>query len=81
VMASTTVPIGVVLTQPADHWYWIEFGGRLTYEPTLRACRRALVASRRAEGSQGPGQGCVLKGTGSIVTSGEEMNRVKAKFP
>lgn len=40
-----------------------------------------LIASRRAEGSTGPGQGCLLSGSGSIVTSGEEMDRVKARFP
>jgi predicted pyridoxine 5'-phosphate oxidase superfamily flavin-nucleotide-binding protein len=40
-----------------------------------------LVGSRRAEGTQGPGQGCLLEGTGTIVTSGEEADRVKAKFP
>ena len=40
-----------------------------------------LVASRNAEGTQGPGQGYVLEGTGSIVTSGEEMDRVAARFP
>ena len=40
-----------------------------------------LAGSRRAEGTQGPGQGCLLEGTGAIVTSGEEMDRVKAKFP
>lgn len=39
-----------------------------------------LAASRRAEGSVGPGQGYVLKGTGSIVTSGDEMDRVRAHF-
>ena len=40
-----------------------------------------LVGSRRAEGTQGPGQGCLLEGTGTIVTSGEEADRVKAEFP
>lgn len=40
-----------------------------------------LVASRRAEGSQGPGQGCVITGTGTVVTSGADMDRVKARFP
>lgn len=40
-----------------------------------------LVASRNAEGTQGPGQGYVLEGTGSVVTSGEDMDRVAARFP
>jgi hypothetical protein len=40
-----------------------------------------LVASRAVEGKLGPGQGFTLKGTGSIVTSGEVVDRVKAQFP
>ena len=40
-----------------------------------------LVASRRVEGKLGPGQGFTLKGTGKIVDSGEDMDRVKAHFP
>jgi hypothetical protein len=40
-----------------------------------------LVASRQVEGNLGPGQGFTLKGTGKIVDSGEDMDRVKAHFP
>jgi Pyridoxamine 5'-phosphate oxidase len=40
-----------------------------------------LVGSRRAEGTRGPGQGCLIEGTGKIVTSGEEADLAKAKFP
>jgi hypothetical protein len=40
-----------------------------------------LVASRKVAGKLGPGQGFTLKGTGEIVDSGEEMDRVKAHFP
>jgi hypothetical protein len=40
-----------------------------------------LVASRRVEGKLGPGQGFTLKGTGTIVDSGEEMDRVRTHFP
>jgi hypothetical protein len=40
-----------------------------------------LVASRQVEGKLGPGQGFTLKGTGTIVDSGEDMDRVKAHFP
>ena len=40
-----------------------------------------LVASRGVEGKLGPGQGFTLKGTGKIVDSGEEMDRVKTHFP
>ena len=40
-----------------------------------------LVASRRVQGTTGLGQGFSLKGTGRIVDSGEDMDRVKAHFP
>lgn len=40
-----------------------------------------LVASRAVEGKLGPGQGFTLKGTGSVVTSGEDVERVKSHFP
>jgi len=40
-----------------------------------------LVASREVQGKLGPGQGFTLKGTGTIVDSGDEMDRVKAHFP
>jgi hypothetical protein len=39
-----------------------------------------LVASREVQGNIGPGQGFTLKGTGRIVDSGEDMDRVKAHF-
>lgn len=40
-----------------------------------------LVASRRVQGTIGPGQGFTLKGTGTIVDLGEDVDRVKASFP
>ena len=40
-----------------------------------------LVASRAVKGSHGPGQGCVLSGTGSVQTEGEAAQLAKAKFP
>jgi hypothetical protein len=40
-----------------------------------------LVASRKVEGTRGPGQGCLIEGNGTIITSGEEADRVKAAFP
>jgi len=40
-----------------------------------------LVASREVQGKLGPGQGFTLKGTGTIVDSGDEMDCVKAHFP
>ena len=40
-----------------------------------------LVASRKVQGTIGPGQGFTIKGTGRIVDTGEDMDRVKASFP
>ncbi len=40
-----------------------------------------LIASKDVQGSQGPGQGCLISGTGEIQTSGEMAEMAKAKFP
>jgi hypothetical protein len=40
-----------------------------------------MVASRKVQGTRSPGQGYVLSGTAEIVTSGEVVDTVKAKFP
>ena len=63
------------LLVPAGHYQRTE--ENLKADPRVQL----LVASRRAEGSTGPGQGCLLKGTATVVTSGDEMDLVKAHFP
>ncbi|MCC4116095.1 pyridoxamine 5'-phosphate oxidase family protein [Aromatoleum toluclasticum] len=52
-------------------------------EENLRSNPRVqiLAASRSVEGSHGPGQGCLLHGTGAIVNDPELLERVKASFP
>jgi predicted pyridoxine 5'-phosphate oxidase superfamily flavin-nucleotide-binding protein len=40
-----------------------------------------LVASRKVQGTRSPGQGCLIVGTAEIVSSGEIVDTVKAKFP
>ena len=52
-------------------------------EQNLRKNNRVqlLVASRTVQGTHGPGQGYLIAGTAEIVTSGEIVNTVKAKFP
>ncbi len=57
--------------------YYRQMEANLELDPEIQL----LVASRRVEGKLGPGQGFTLKGTGKIVDSGEEMDRVKAHFP
>jgi len=42
---------------------------------------QVLVASRSIQGNHGPGQGCVLRGTGVILEEGELAERAKAAFP
>jgi len=52
-------------------------------EQNLRAHGRMqlMVASRKVQGSRSPGQGCVIDGTGEIVTAGEYLDLVREKFP
>lgn len=55
---------------------------RQTEENLLKNGRIALMAaSRQVRGTRGPGQGCVFRGRGEIVTSGPLVEKVKAKFP
>jgi hypothetical protein len=52
-------------------------------EQNLRANARIqlMVASRKVQGTRSPGQGCVIDGTGEIVTAGEYLDLVREKFP
>ena len=52
-------------------------------EQNLRNNNRVqlLVASRKVQGTRGPGQGYLIVGTAEIVSSGDIADAVKAKFP
>jgi hypothetical protein len=52
-------------------------------ETNLRRDNRIqlLVASKKVQGSRSSGQGCLITGTGEILTSGDVVDAVKAKFP
>jgi len=52
-------------------------------EQNLRKNNRVqlMIASKAVKGTRGQGQGCLISGTGEIVTSGEAFDAVKAKFP
>jgi hypothetical protein len=63
------------LVIPAGYYHQME--ANLGRSPEIQL----LVASRRVAGKLGPGQGFTLKGTGTIVASGDDMDRVKAHFP
>ena len=40
-----------------------------------------LVASKKVQGTRSLGQGCLIIGTGEIVSAGDIVDAVKAKFP
>jgi hypothetical protein len=40
-----------------------------------------MVASRKVQGTRGPGQGYLIAGTAEIVGSGDIADAVKSKFP
>ena len=40
-----------------------------------------MAASHRVAGTRSPGQGCVIAGSGEVVTSGEYVDLVREKLP
>ena len=52
-------------------------------EKNLRKNNRIqlLVASKNVKGTRSLGQGCLIIGTGEILSSGDIVDAVKAKFP
>jgi len=52
-------------------------------EQNLRQRSRVqlLVASKKVQGTRGPGQGYLIVGTAEVVSTGEIAERVKAQFP
>ena len=40
-----------------------------------------LAASRKVQGTRSPGQGCVIDGSGEVVTAGAYVDLVREKFP
>ncbi|HEY5897896.1 MAG TPA: pyridoxamine 5'-phosphate oxidase family protein [Burkholderiales bacterium] len=52
-------------------------------EQNLRANGRIqlLVASKKVPGTKSPGQGCTIRGSGEIVTSGKYVDAVRVRFP
>jgi 1-acyl-sn-glycerol-3-phosphate acyltransferase len=51
-------------------------------EKNLRRNNRVqlLVASKKVQGTRSPVQGCIIIGTGEILSSGDIVDAVKAKF-
>ena len=52
-------------------------------EKNLRENNRIqmLIASKKVQGTRSPGQGCLIVGTGEILSSGGIVDAVKVKFP
>jgi hypothetical protein len=70
------------LQVPAEGRLLIPVGGMNRTEANLAADPRILITlgSREVPGRHGPGTGFLIRGTGRIVTSGDEFETVKAKF-
>jgi hypothetical protein len=56
------------------------------YQQTEKNLRRnnriqLLVVSKKVQGTRSSGQGCLIAGTGEILSSGDIVDVVKAKFP
>jgi predicted pyridoxine 5'-phosphate oxidase superfamily flavin-nucleotide-binding protein len=56
------------------------------YQQTERNLRKngrvqLLVASRKVQGTRGPGQGYLIEGTAEIQLAGDAVTAVKAQFP
>lgn len=60
---------------PAGHYHRTEQNLRKNSRIQL------LVASRKVQGTRSPGQGFLITGTAEILTSGDAVDAVKAKFP
>jgi hypothetical protein len=50
-------------------------------EKNLRRNNRIQLLAKRVQGSRSAGQGCLIVGSGEILTSGDIVDAVKAKFP
>jgi predicted pyridoxine 5'-phosphate oxidase superfamily flavin-nucleotide-binding protein len=60
---------------PAGHYQQTEANLRKNNRIQL------LVASKKVRGMRSLGQGCLITGTGEIISSGDIVDRIKAKFP
>ena len=60
----------------------IPVGGMHATEENLKGDNRIelLCATRKVKGSHGPGKGCSIKGTASIVSDGDDYEAVHARY-
>lgn len=60
----------------------VPVGAMHTTEENLKGDNRIelMCATRKVKGSHGPGKGCSIKGTASIVSEGEDFEAVQARF-
>lgn len=66
-----------------DEIILVPAGGHLKAEQNLEKDNRIeiLCATRQIQGSNGPGKGCRIRGTGQLQTSGELAEVAMKKFP
>lgn len=66
-----------------DEIILVPAGGLLKTEENLEKDSRIeiLCATRQIQGSNGPGKGCRIRGTGQLQTSGELAEVARKKFP
>jgi hypothetical protein len=66
-----------------DEIILVPIAGSFGTESNLAADSRIelLWATRQVQGKYGPGNGCKIKGTGEIQTSGKFADEAKEKFP
>ncbi len=70
--------VGIVADRivfPAGHYHQTEQNLKKNNRIQL------LVASRKVQGTRGPGQGYLIAGTAEVVSSGDMADAVKSKFP
>jgi len=68
---------------PSAETLVVPAGGYQQTETNLARDNRIklLIASRRVQGSSGPGQACEVRGTAELVTEGQIVEDVKKHFP
>ncbi len=61
----------------------VPVGGMKKTEQNLKTDKRieVLCGTRQVQGANGPGKGCRIRGTGELLTTGQQFDETKKKFP
>ncbi len=62
---------------------FVPVGGMKKTEQNLKTDTRieVLCGTRQVQGANGPGKGCRIRGTGALLTTGQQFDATKKKFP